>query len=319
MTDMSQPAPLLQMRGICKQFPGVRALDEVAFELQRGEVHVLLGENGAGKSTLMRVLSGACARDAGEILIDGRPVALHSPRDAQALGISTIYQEFNLVPHLSAAANIFLGREPLVGAGIINRGKLLADATSLLRGLGTTIDPGVRVKHLSVAEQQMVEVAKALSLDARILIMDEPTSALTESEIDELFRAIGRLTKRGVAVIYISHRMQELARVGHRATVMRDGRYVATRALPSPIPDLVRLMANRDITQHFPTPTRKRGAPLRNIIRSKQRGHRMAGTQLVFRSRRSRGFPEGSVLPLLERVDGASHAARLPALELDAR
>jgi ribose transport system ATP-binding protein len=265
MTDPNPSPPLLQMRGICKQFPGVRALDDVAFDLGRGEVHVLLGENGAGKSTLMRVLSGACARDAGEILIDGHPVALHTPRDAQALGISTIYQEFNLVPHLSAAANIFLGREPLRGAGIINRRKLFADAASLLHGLGTTIDPGARVKDLSVAEQQMVEVAKALSLDARILIMDEPTSALTESEIDQLFSAIGRLTTRGVAVIYISHRMEELARVGHRATVMRDGRYIATRPLPCPIPELVRLMANRDITQHFPTPTRKRGAPLLHV------------------------------------------------------
>jgi ribose transport system ATP-binding protein len=262
MTDTTPHPPLLEMRGILKQFPGVRALDDVAFDLERGEVHVLLGENGAGKSTLMRVLSGACARDAGEILIDGRPVALNSPREAQAIGISTIYQEFNLVPHLSAAANIFLGREPLYGAGIINRRKLLADAASLLRGLGTTIDPAARVEDLSVAEQQMVEVAKALSIDARILIMDEPTSALTEAEIDELFAAIARLTTRGVAVIYISHRMEELARVGHRATVMRDGRYIATRPLPCPIPELVRLMANRDITQHFPTPTRKPGAPL---------------------------------------------------------
>src|SRR5438874_13787785 len=146
MTDMSQPAPLLQMRGICKQFPGVRALDEVAFALQRGEVHVLIGANGAGKSTLMRVLSGACARDAGEILIDGQPVALHSPRDAQALGISTIYQEFNLVPHLSAAANIFLGREPLHGPGTIIRRRLPADARSLLHELCTTIDPALRAQ-----------------------------------------------------------------------------------------------------------------------------------------------------------------------------
>jgi ribose transport system ATP-binding protein len=265
MTDTSQPPPLLQMRAVSKQFPGVRALDDVAFDLQRGEVHVLLGENGAGKSTLMRVLSGACARDAGDILIDGQPVVLHSPRDAQALGISTIYQEFNLVPHLTAAANIFLGREPLYGAGIINRRKLLADAASLLGSLGTTIDPSARVKDLSVAEQQMVEVAKALSIDARILIMDEPTSALTESEIDQLFGAIKRLTGRGVAVIYISHRMEELARVGHRATVMRDGRSIATRPLPCPIPELVRLMANRDITQHFPARTRRRGAPLLHV------------------------------------------------------
>lgn len=267
MATPSPSVPLLQMQRISKQFPGVRALDDVSFDLERGEVHVLLGENGAGKSTLMKILSGACGRDAGEILIDGRAVALQSPRDAQALGISTIYQEFNLVPHLSAAANIFLGREPLHGAGVINRRTLLAGAGALLRGLGTRIDPAARVGDLSVAEQQMVEVAKALSIDARILIMDEPTSALTESEIDELFAAIARLTARGVAVIYISHRMEELARVGRRATVMRDGRTVATRALPCPIPELVRLMANRDIAHHFPPPTRTRGVPILQIER----------------------------------------------------
>ena len=263
-----QPAtdtPLLQMRGICKRFPGVVALDEVGFELRRGEVHVLLGENGAGKSTLMKILSGACARDAGDVLVDGRPLPLASPRDAQAAGISTIYQEFTLVPHLSAAANIYLGREPVRVAGVIDRARLLRDAEGLLRALGTTIDPAVPVHRLGVAEQQMVEVAKALSIDARILIMDEPTSALTESEIDQLFAAIRRLTSQGVAVVYISHRMEELARIGHRATILRDGRFIATVPLPAPVPDLVRLMANRDIRDHYPPPTRKRGAEILRV------------------------------------------------------
>ncbi len=280
MTDTRDAIPVLQMRGICKQFPGVKALDEVSFDLRRGEVHVLLGENGAGKSTLMRVLSGACVRDAGEVLLDGRPVALHSPRDAQALGISTIYQEFNLVPHLSAAENIFLGREPSRGAGVINRARLTRDARHLLESLGTTIDPLARVKDLSVAEQQMVEVAKALSIDARILIMDEPTSALTESEIDQLFAAIARLTSRGVSVIYISHRMEELSRVGRRATVMRDGRYIATLPLPAPIPELVRLMADRDVAHHFPTPTRTRGAELLRVEQV-SRGPRLRDASLT--------------------------------------
>jgi ribose transport system ATP-binding protein len=253
------------MRGICKAFPGVKALDDVSFELRRGEVHVLLGENGAGKSTLMRVLSGACTRDAGEILLDGRAVALQSPREAQALGISTIYQEFNLVPQISAAENIFLGREPLRVPGVINRARLMTDARELLQSLGTSLDPALRVKELSVAEQQMVEVAKALSIDARILIMDEPTSALTESEIDQLFAAIARLTKSGVSVIYISHRMEEVARVGHRATVMRDGRYIATLPLPSPVSELVRLMADRDVADHFPRPARVKGNELLRV------------------------------------------------------
>ena len=267
--------PLLQMRGICKRFPGVVALDEVSFELERGEVHVLLGENGAGKSTLMKILSGACARDGGDILIDGEAAALDSPREAQARGISTIYQEFNLVPHLSAAENIYLGREPLRGGlGIIDRPRLIENAKRLLDMLGTRIDPAARVRGLGVAEQQMVEVAKALSIDARILIMDEPTSALTSAEIDELFAVIRRLTAEGVSVIYISHRMEELARIGRRATIMRDGRFIATRPLPAPVNELVRLMADRDVSEHYPVPTRVRG---KEILRVEQvsRGPRL--------------------------------------------
>jgi ribose transport system ATP-binding protein len=264
MVDRATP-PLLEMRGICKRYPGVVALDDVSFELRRGEVHVLLGENGAGKSTLMKILSGAAARDAGEILLDGRPVALDAPREAQAAGISTIYQEFTLVPHLSAAENIYLGREPVRFAGVIDRGKLVADAQRLLEGLGVSIDPNTPVRLLGVAEQQMVEVAKALSIDAQILVMDEPTSALTESEIEQLFAAIRRLTARGVAVIYISHRMEELARIGHRATILRDGRFIATVQLPAPVPDLVRLMANRDIREHYPPRTRVRGAEILRV------------------------------------------------------
>ena len=235
---------VLEMRGIRKVFPGVVALDDVRFELGRGEVHALLGENGAGKSTLMKILSGACRSDAGEILIDGRPATLGSPRDAQRLGISTIYQEFNLVPHLSAAENIFLGREPMLKRFglVIDRRTLVARARQLLESLGTAVDPGAPVRSLGVAEQQMVEIAKALSIRARVLIMDEPTSALTASEIDQLFAAIRRFTGEGGSVIYISHRLEELARVGHRATVLRDGRYVGTRLLPAPIPELVRMM-----------------------------------------------------------------------------
>jgi ribose transport system ATP-binding protein len=266
MTASAADAPvLLQMRGIRKAFPGVLALDGVSFELRRGEVHALLGENGAGKSTLMKILSGAYPRDAGEILIDGRPAALDSPRAAQALGISTIYQEFNLVPHLSAAENICLGREPMLRAGVIDRRRLNNAARTLLQSLGTDVDPEVPVDALGVAEQQMVEIAKALSLRARILIMDEPTSALTASEIEELFAAIRRFTAEGGSVIYISHRLEELARVGHRATVLRDGRYIGTRPLPVPIAELVRMMANRDISEHYPQPTRTKGTEILRV------------------------------------------------------
>jgi ribose transport system ATP-binding protein len=255
---------LLEMRGIRKAFPGVLALDDVSFELRRGEVHALLGENGAGKSTLMRILSGASGRDGGDVLLDGHPVALDSPRDAQALGISTIYQEFNLVPHLSAAENIYLGREPGI-AGLIDGTRMTAGAKSLLESLGTPIDPELPVRALGVAEQQMVEIAKALSVRARILIMDEPTAALTASEIDQLFAAIRRFTSDGGSVIYISHRLEELARVGHRATVLRDGRYIGTRALPAPISELVRMMANRDISEHYPARTRRRGEEILRV------------------------------------------------------
>ena len=255
------------MRGIRKTFPGVVALDDVRFDLCRGEVHALLGENGAGKSTLMKILSGACRRDGGEILLDGRQVMLDSPREAQELGISTIYQEFNLVPQLSAAENIYLGREPVRTAGVIDRRALVAGARTLLEGLGTTVNPDAPVQALGVAEQQMVEIAKALSLRARILIMDEPTSALTASEIEQLFAAIRRFTAGGGSVIYISHRLEELARVGHRATVLRDGRFVGMRALPAPVSELVRMMVDRDISEHYPQPTRQRGAEILRVDR----------------------------------------------------
>ena len=270
------------MRDIRKAFPGVLALDNVSFDLQRGEVHALLGENGAGKSTLMRILSGASRRDAGEVLLDGAAVSLDSPREAQALGISTIYQEFNLVPHLSAAENIYLGREPTVGAGIIDRRRMLGAARSLLESLGTAIDPDLPVRSLGIAEQQMVEIAKALSVSARILIMDEPTAALTASEIDQLFAAIRRFTADGGSVVYISHRLEELSRVGQRATVLRDGRYIGTRTLPAPISELVRMMANRDISEHYPAKTRRAGAEILRVEHV-TRGDRLRDVSLTLR------------------------------------
>ena len=280
--DPNDAPLLLQMRGIRKVFPGVVALDDVSFELERGEVHALLGENGAGKSTLMKILSGAYRRDAGEILIDDRPAPLDTPRAAQAFGISTIYQEFNLVPQLSVAENIFLGREPMRrGApGVVDRAVLRREAQKLLESLRTRIDPDARVDTLGVAEQQMVEIAKALSIRARVLVMDEPTSALTASEIDQLFAAIKRFTGEGGSVIYISHRLEELARIGHRATVLRDGKYVGTRPLPAPIPELVRMMANRDISEHYPKATRRRGAPILQV-EGIARGPRLRGVSFT--------------------------------------
>jgi ribose transport system ATP-binding protein len=286
---MSAPAPepdaafALRMTGIKKRFPGVVALDGVDLEVLRGEVHVLLGENGAGKSTLMKVLSGAQAKDAGEIEIGGRRVEITGPRHAQALGVSTIYQEFNLVPQLSAAENIFLGKEPRRAPGLIDRARLEAEASRLLEGLGLRVDVRLPVRGLGVAQQQMVEVAKALSSDARILIMDEPTSALTEAEIEQLFATIARLTAAGVAVIYISHRMEEVRRVGHRVTVLRDGRRVASHDVGAvSVSELVRLMANRELKEHFP---KRRVEPGEEVLRADgiARGKALRGVSLRLR------------------------------------
>src|SRR5437899_2258896 len=220
--------PLLKMEGIDKSFPGVRALRGVRFDLYPGEVHALMGENGAGKSTLIRVLAGAHRPDGGTIIIDGQSVRITSPRDAEKLGISVIYQEFNLVPTLSARENLFLGREsgrgPFLSAGSEHR-----QALELFGRLNVQIDPESRCSDLTVAQQQAVEIAKAISLDARILVMDEPTASLTSQEAEKLFQLIGELKRRGIGIIYVSHRMEEIFRLANRVTVMRDGQYVASR------------------------------------------------------------------------------------------
>jgi ribose transport system ATP-binding protein len=248
------PTPLLEMRGISKNFPGVRALDGVSLSVNAGEVHFLLGQNGAGKSTLIRILYGAHRPDAGEILMDGRRVRLESPADARALGIAVIFQEFSLVPYLNLAQNIFLGREPRgVVPGTINHKKMHADARRLLESLGAPLDTRMLAHELGVAQQQVVEIAKALSQDARILVMDEPTAALSDHEIERLFAQIKTLKASGVAVIYISHRLQEIAAIGDRVTILRDGRNVASfenlsnLSDPANLKDLIHLMIGRQV------------------------------------------------------------------------
>jgi ribose transport system ATP-binding protein len=248
------------MQHIRKTFPGVLALDDVSFELRAGEVHILLGENGAGKSTLMKILSGAYQKTAGEIRLNGQAVEIKSPKHAQELGIGIIYQELNLVPQLSAAENIFLGREPM-RFGLIDRGAMEQEASQFLNELGLAIDVRRPVRSVSIAAQQMVEVAKAISLNARILIMDEPTSALTEHEINELFARIRQLKVTGVSIVYISHRMEELFEIGDRVTVLRDGKHVGTYNIADVTKaELIRLMANRELTNQFPKVRAKRGA-----------------------------------------------------------
>jgi ribose transport system ATP-binding protein len=238
------------MRGISKAFPGVRALDDVSLSVDAGTVHVLLGQNGAGKSTLMRILCGASHPDAGEILVGGRLVPLRSPADARRLGVAVIFQEFSLVPYLNLAQNIFLGREPAARIPLtIDHRRMHADARRLLDGLGLDVDTRTLAHELGVAQLQVVEIAKALSQSARILVMDEPTAALSDREIARLFDRIRALKQNGVAIIYISHRLQEIFEIGDRITVLRDGRNVASLAPPeTSVDDLVRLMVGRQVT-----------------------------------------------------------------------
>jgi ribose transport system ATP-binding protein len=246
--------PLFELRGICKEFPGVRALDDVSFAVFPGEVHMLLGENGAGKSSLMKVLCGAYRADRGSFLHNGAPVEIHGPADAQRLGIAVIFQEFSLVPHLDIAQNIFLGREPAGRLpGTIDRARLRRDAKKVLDGIGFDIDPATKVHSLGVAQQQMVEIAKAISQNARILVMDEPTAALSDRETELLFALIRRLKADGVAIIYISHRMAEVFALGDRITVLRDGRRIGEVRPSEATPDeLVRMMVGRSVDMSYP-------------------------------------------------------------------
>ncbi len=241
--------PLIVVKNLNKSFPGVHALKDVRFDLYPGEVHTLVGENGAGKSTLMKVLSGVYQKDSGEILLDGKPVAIPNPKAAQKLGISIIHQELNLMNHLTAAQNIFIGREPKDRTGVFLDEKTMNRKAQELFGLlKIDIDPHVKIGELTIAKQQMVEIVKALSYDARVLIMDEPTSPLNDAEIEELFGIIRDLRSKGVAIIYISHRMDELFRISDRITVMRDGQYVDTlKVSETNLDHVISLMVGRSI------------------------------------------------------------------------
>ena len=245
---------LVEMHGISKDFPGVHALRECRFELRPGEVHALVGENGAGKSTLMKILAGVYKMDAGRVRLRGQDVEIGSPRIAQQLGISMIHQELSLMPHLTVAENIFVGREPRGALPfLLEDGKLNERARRLFASLHLRIDPQVKVAKLSVAQQQMVEIAKALSYRAQVVIMDEPTATLTDAEVDELFRIIRALRASGVGVVHISHRLEELKRVSDRVTVMRDGQYINTVATQdAPIDRIISMMVGRTIYEAAP-------------------------------------------------------------------
>ena len=249
------PAPCLTLENISKRFPGVVALNDVSLSLYPGEVHAICGENGAGKSTLMKIVSGQQPPDEGRIRYLGEERQFKSVSEAEQVGIAIIHQELNLVPHLTVAENIFLAREP-VRFGLIDRRKMQADTEACLARLGVAISPRAPVSKLSVAQQQMVEIAKALSLDARVLILDEPTSSLTESETQALFKVIQDLKARGVGMLYISHRLDEMRHIVDRVTILRDGRYVSTqRFAETSVDAIVAGMVGRSLDEKFPPRT----------------------------------------------------------------
>ena len=245
---------ILELQGIKKSFSGVQALDGVDFNLRLGEVHALVGENGAGKSTLIKVVSGVHQPDAGEIQFQGRSVTFANPLIAQQHGIAAIYQEPTLCPDLDVAENIFMGRQPLQSVTRrIDRRQMYEEAGKLLRSLGMNLDPHTRVRGLSFADQQMVEIAKALSVNAQVLIMDEPTSALALREVANLFRIARQLRDAGTAIVFISHRLEEAFELADRITVLRDGHYIGTRAVHDVTPDeVIHMMVGRTLDNMFP-------------------------------------------------------------------
>lgn len=243
---------VLSLKNLVKRYPGVLALDHVSLDFKKGEVHALLGENGAGKSTLVKVVGGAIEPDGGTIRINGHEYPRMNPHLARSLGIEVIHQEFNLVPPLSVAENIFLG-DRIGGRYLVDFKTMKAKVREIFRELNITIDPGRLVRELSPAQQRLVEIAKAVSKDVRLLIMDEPTAPLSVAEVEHMFEIIGRLKQRGVTVIYISHRLEEVFRIADRVSVMRDGRYVATRATSETNrKELISLMVGRELTETYP-------------------------------------------------------------------
>jgi len=274
-SDATEVPLLIEMTGISKDFPGVHALADSHFELRAGEVHALVGENGAGKSTLMKILAGVYRKDSGRVVVRGTDVDIPNPSAAQRLGISMVHQELNLMPHLTVAQNIFIGREPKRLRGLVlDDGDLNDRARDLFEELHLKkLDPRRRVGDLAVAAQQMVEIAKALSFNAEVLIMDEPTAALTETEIDELFRIIRQFRDRGVGVVHVSHRLQELKQISDRVTVMRDGRYVNTLATAdASIDQIIAMMVGRTIFESAPEVPAQQSTDVVLEVRNLKRG-----------------------------------------------
>ncbi|CBK77473.1 monosaccharide ABC transporter ATP-binding protein, CUT2 family (TC 3.A.1.2.-) [[Clostridium] cf. saccharolyticum K10] len=263
---------IVSMKNISKNFPGVKALDHVQFELRSGEVMALLGENGAGKSTLMKILSGVYTRDEGSLEIFGKEYGDLTPRQAQEIGVAIIHQELNMCRHLSVAENMFLGREK-VKAGVLSNAQMEEEAARILEELKIDMDPGQVVGELPVSKQQMVEIAKALSTHARILIMDEPTSALTAREIEDLFRIIRDLKAKGCGIVYISHRLEELSHIVDRVTIMRDGQFITSMNFrDTTLDEIIANMVGREIKEKFPRVSCKKGKKILEV-RNLNAGH----------------------------------------------
>ena len=261
---------ILKAEDISKSFPGVKALDSVRFELKAGEVHALLGENGAGKSTLMKILAGVQEPDSGRLVCRGREVRFRNTLDARAAGIGIIFQELNLIPHLTVAQNLFIGREHKTPWGTLDEARMNLETERVLSQLNLKISPAALVKSLPISKQQMVEIAKALSHKSEVLIMDEPTSALTEAEIDELFQVIHSLRNQGVGIIYISHRLDELQHIVDRITIFRDGKYISTTAFGElTMDEIVNRMVGRELVNQYPprvnTPTTHKILEVENL------------------------------------------------------
>ncbi|MEM7523211.1 MAG: sugar ABC transporter ATP-binding protein, partial [Pseudomonadota bacterium] len=266
---------LVEMKGIEKRFPGVHALKAVEFDLRPGEVHALMGENGAGKSTLMKIMSGIYARDGGEMYVNGAPVAPESPRAAQELGIGIIHQELSLMNDLTAAQNVLIGREPRRSFGRLDEAALNRRAAEIFADLNFDMDPRTQVSTQTIARQQLIEIAKALSYNPRVLIMDEPTAALNDVEIAELFAVIRKLKAEGVGIVYISHRMDEIKRIADRVTVLRDGEYIDTvNAADTSLATIIQLMVGREVTHDEPvvpdTSKNQIALEVRNLSRGAQ-------------------------------------------------
>ncbi len=290
---LSGPTPrLIVMEGINKSFPGVRALADAHFELRPGEVHALVGENGAGKSTLMKILAGIYHRDGGQIFYKGEPVEISTPRAAQELGISMIHQELNLMPHLTVAQNIFIGREPRRYGGLVLDEKAINRQTEeLFRLTNIGLDPRAKVTTLSVAKQQMVEIAKAVSYESTVLIMDEPTAALTDAEILDLFDIIRDFRDKGVGIIYISHRLEELKQISDRITVMRDGNTIDTLLTEEArIDHIIHLMVGRTIFHEAPEVPENDGADVVLEVRNMTRHGRFQDVSFTLKKGEILGF-----------------------------